>query len=128
MLAFRCNEDDFERLVLSKRESDILVQDSVGKRRSIATQVISSAQKLVPIFVVDCDQGRISPGNTAGEIQGKRRDYLESGAIQVWIDLDHRSVELVQPDRSLRFFNQDETFVIDSLPGFALELKTLFAF
>jgi Uma2 family endonuclease len=70
----------------------------------------------------------ISPGNTPSEIQGKRRDYLESGAIQVWIDQDHRSVELVQPECSLRFFNQDETLVIDSLPGFALELKALFAF
>lgn len=69
-----------------------------------------------------------SLGNTAGEIQSQRRDYLESGAIQVWIDLDHRSVELVQPDRSLRFFGADETLAIDSPPGFALEVKTVFAF
>ena len=70
----------------------------------------------------------ISPGNTAGEIQSKRRDYLESGSIQVWIDLDHRSVELVRPDGSLRFFGAEETLAIDSLPRFALELKSLFAF
>lgn len=70
----------------------------------------------------------ISPGNTAREIQSKRRDYLDSGIVQVWIDLEGRSVELVQPDRSPRFFSQAETLVIDSLPGFTLELRELFAF
>jgi len=70
----------------------------------------------------------ISPGNTAREIQSKRRDYLASGAVQVWIDLEDRSVELVQPDRSPCFFGQEESLVIDSLPDFTLELNTLFAF
>ena len=70
----------------------------------------------------------LSPGNTAREIQSKRRDYLDSGVVQVWIDLEDRAVELVQPGRSPRFFSQEETLAIDSLPEFALELKTLFAF
>ncbi len=70
----------------------------------------------------------ISPGNTAREIQSKRRDYLDSGVIQVWIDLEDRFVEVVQPDRSPRFFNQEETLVIEGPPEFALELRTLFTF
>jgi Uma2 family endonuclease len=68
----------------------------------------------------------ISLGNTAREIQNKRKDYLASGVVQVWIDLDDPSAELIQPDRSPRFFNRDQTLVISSLPEFALELKTLF--
>jgi Uma2 family endonuclease len=70
----------------------------------------------------------ISPGNTAREIQSKRRDYLDSGVIQVWIDLEDCSAELVQPDRSPRFFDQEETLVIDSPPEFGLEMSTLFTF
>jgi Uma2 family endonuclease len=70
----------------------------------------------------------ISPGNTAREIQSKRRDYLASGVVQVWINLEDRFVELVQPDRSPRFFNEDQTLAIDGLTDFALELRTLFNF
>jgi Uma2 family endonuclease len=70
----------------------------------------------------------LSPGNTTREIQSKRRDYLSSGVIQVWIDLDDYSVELIELDRSPRFFSREENLVIDSIPEFALELKTLFAF
>jgi Uma2 family endonuclease len=69
----------------------------------------------------------LSPGNSAAVLQSKRQDYLESGVTQVWIDLDHRSVELIGTDRCSQFFKEDQTLVIDSLPGFSLELKTLFA-
>ena len=68
----------------------------------------------------------LSPGNTAGEIQLKQKDYQESGVIQVWIDLDKRLVELIYPDRPLQFFGEEEAVVIDKLPGFSLDLKTLF--
>ena len=68
----------------------------------------------------------ISPGNTAREIQSKRRDYLASGTFQVWIDIEDRFVELVQPGCSPRFFNQEETLVIDGVPEFGLELRALF--
>jgi Uma2 family endonuclease len=70
----------------------------------------------------------VSPGNTAREIQSKRRDYLESGVVHVWMDIEDRLVELIQPGRSPRFFNAEEMLVIDSLPDFALELRTLFTF
>lgn len=45
----------------------------------------------------------------------------------MWIDLDHRLVELIGTDHRSQFLKEDQTVVIDSLPGFALELKSLFA-
>jgi len=69
----------------------------------------------------------LSPGNTAAEIQSKRRDYFESRVVQVWIDIYDRSIELIGKDGRSRFFKEDQTLVIDELPGFALQLKVLFA-
>jgi|GEM_PF-598733 Uma2 family endonuclease len=69
----------------------------------------------------------LSPGNPASEVHSRRQDYLESGVTQVWIDIAHRSVELIGTDRRSRFFKEDQNLVIDELPGFALELRTLFA-
>ena len=42
-----------------------------------------------------------SPGDTPSQLQYKRKDYQESGVIQVWIDLDKRLVELICPDPHL---------------------------
>ena len=70
----------------------------------------------------------ISPGNTAREIQSKRQDYLDSGVVQVWIDLDDGSVELVEPGQAPRFFSREEALGISSLPGFTLELESHLAF
>src|SRR6266853_6620894 len=63
-----------------------------------------------------------SPGNRPSEIQRKRKDYQESGVIQVWIDLDKRLVELIYPDRPLQYFQEDQPLVIDKLPDFSLDL------
>jgi Uma2 family endonuclease len=67
-----------------------------------------------------------SPGDTPSQVQSKQRDYQESGVIQVWIDLDKRLVELIHPDRPLQFFRDAQALVIDKLPDFSLDLKTLF--
>ena len=50
------------------------------------------------IFETHCD----SPG----QIQRKRKDYQESGVIQVWFDLERRLVELIYPDRPLQYFEE----------------------
>ena len=68
-----------------------------------------------------------SPGDTPSQVQSKQRDYHESGVTQVWIDLDKRLVELIYPDRPLQFFGTAQTLVIDTLPGFSLDLKSLFS-
>jgi len=39
-----------------------------------------------------------------------------------------RSVGLVEPGQAPRFVGRDETLAIGCLPGFALELESLFAF
>jgi len=69
-----------------------------------------------------------SPGDTATQIQRKRKDYQESGVIQVWIDAEKRLVELVYPDQSPRYFEEEQPLVIEKLPDFSLDLKNLFSF
>jgi Uma2 family endonuclease len=67
-----------------------------------------------------------SPGDTAAQIARKRRDYQESGVIQVWIDAEKRLVELVEPGRPPQYFEPGRPLVIDRLTDFALDLQALF--
>ncbi len=69
----------------------------------------------------------VSPGNTPSYIQRKRKDYQESGVIQVWIDPEKRLVELVYPDRPLEYFQEGQLLVINKLHGFSLNLNDLFS-
>ena len=68
-----------------------------------------------------------SPTDAPGQIQRKRRDYQESGVVQVWFDLDRRLVELIYPDRPLQYFEPGQALVIDTLPEFSLDLTDLYA-
>jgi Uma2 family endonuclease len=70
----------------------------------------------------------LSPGNSPSYIQRKRKDYRESGVIQVWIDPEKRLIELVYPDRPLEYVQEGDFLTITGLPEFALELKNLFVF
>ena len=67
-----------------------------------------------------------SPTDSPSQIQRKRKDYQESGVVQVWFDLERRLVELIYPDRPLQYFEQNQALVIDTLPGFSLDLKALY--
>jgi len=69
----------------------------------------------------------ISSGESALQMTRKRRDYQESGVIQVWIDPPRRSVELIYPDRPAQYFAEGQPLVIDKLPDFCLNLQTLFS-
>jgi len=69
----------------------------------------------------------LSPNDKAGEIQSKRKDYQQSGVIQVWIDPDKRLVELVYPDRPLEYFQEGQPLIIAGLADFSLDLKDLFS-
>ncbi len=69
----------------------------------------------------------ISPGDTASQISRKRKDYQESGIIQVWIDPRRRLVELIYPGRPAQYFEEGHPLVIDKLPDFVLDLQTLFS-
>ena len=65
----------------------------------------------------------LSPTDSPGQIQRKRKDYQESGVIQVWFDLDRRLGELIYPDRPLQFFEESQALAIDTVPGFSLDLS-----
>ena len=44
---------------------------------------------------------------------------------QVWIDPETETVEVVPPNRPMRFFGPEETVVIEELPGFGIDLFPL---
>jgi len=69
----------------------------------------------------------ISSGDSASQMARKRKDYQESGIIQVWIDSQRRVVELVYPDRPAQYFAEDQALAIDKLPNFFLDLRALFS-
>lgn len=48
----------------------------------------------------------LSPSNTPSYIQRKRKDYHESGVIQVGIDLDLRLVEVMYTDRPSSYLSK----------------------
>jgi Uma2 family endonuclease len=69
-----------------------------------------------------------SPSDKPSELQSKRKDYQQSGVIQVWIDPEKRFIELVYPDRPLEYLQEGELLTIAGVAGFALEVKSLFTF
>lgn len=69
----------------------------------------------------------ISSADSASQMARKRKDYQESGIIQVWIDPHRRLVELVYPDRPAQYFAEDQPLAIDKLPNFSLDLRALFS-
>jgi Uma2 family endonuclease len=68
-----------------------------------------------------------SPSDSPSQIQRKRKDYQQSGTVQVWFDLEKRLVELVYPDRPLQYFDENQPLVIDTVPDFSLDLKELYS-
>jgi Uma2 family endonuclease len=68
-----------------------------------------------------------SPSDSPGQIQRKRKDYQESGVVQVWFDLERHLVELIYPDRPLQYFEKNQALVIDTVPDFSLNLGELYS-
>ncbi len=68
----------------------------------------------------------LSPGDTARRVSRKRRQYQESGVIQVWIDAQKRGAEVVYPNRASQYFDEDSPLTIEDVDGLALNLKALF--
>jgi Uma2 family endonuclease len=69
----------------------------------------------------------LSPSNTPSYLQRKRKDYQESGVIQVWIDPDLRLLEVMYTDRPSSYFQEGQALVIETLPQFSLDLNRLFS-
>jgi len=66
-----------------------------------------------------------SPGDKASDVEKKRRLYYLSKVVQVWIDPETETVEVISPDRPARYFGSGETAVIEELPGFNMDLFPL---
>jgi Uma2 family endonuclease len=67
----------------------------------------------------------ISPGDTWSDIQNKRREYQKNEVVQVWVDPEVRTVEVISPKHGSRTFIEGETVVIEELPGFTMNLFPL---
>lgn len=83
----------------------------------------------IPAVAPDLAIEVLSPGNTAGEMQRKLRDYFQAGVRLVWyIDPPTRSARCYRsPDDSLLVSEHEALDGGDVLPGFRLPLAELFA-
>lgn len=70
----------------------------------------------------------LSPSDTSSAIQQKTLEYLEAGALLVWIvDPQARTVTVHRPDGSANLLRENETLVgEDVLEGFSVELTEVF--
>jgi Uma2 family endonuclease len=69
----------------------------------------------------------LSPSDTGSEVQSKRQDYYESRVIQVWLDPQRRTAEVISPTRPAQHLRATQTLMIPELPDFRLDLNALFA-
>ncbi len=85
-------------------------------------------QVAIPSIAPDLAVEVISPGNTAGEMQRRLRDYFEAGVRLVWyVDPKSRSVTVYAGvDQSTVLSAENTLDGGDVLPGFELPLVELF--
>ena len=63
-----------------------------------------------------------SPGDNTSDVERKRRLYALNRVVQVWVDPETEIVEVISPNRPIRFFGPGETVVVEELQGFELNL------
>jgi Uma2 family endonuclease len=66
-----------------------------------------------------------SPGDKASHVERKRYLYYLNKVVQVWVDPETETVEVVSPNRPVRYLGPVETVVIEELPGFVMNLFPL---
>ena len=98
---------------------DWLCPDAAAVRRARFAGTVSSGPVTRP---PDVAFEVISPNDTWGEVQRKRRIYQDNSVVQVWIDPQERQVEVISPTHGTRTYREGETAVIDELSGFKLNL------
>jgi Uma2 family endonuclease len=71
----------------------------------------------------------LSPEDRASEVSAKVGDYLDAGAVLVWVvDPESRTVSAYRGIQSVRVYRgDDELSAEDLLPGFRLKLADLFS-
>jgi Uma2 family endonuclease len=67
----------------------------------------------------------ISPNDLWSDIQRKRRLYGQNRVVQVWVDFENRTTEVISPKSGSRTFEATETAEIEELPGFRPKLFPL---
>jgi Uma2 family endonuclease len=83
----------------------------------------------VPDLVPDLAVEVLSIGNTRAEMLRKRREFFFAGTSLIWIvDPNKRTVDVYDaPDRFITYSEGDHLIGGDLLPGFAIEMRELFA-
>jgi Uma2 family endonuclease len=66
-----------------------------------------------------------SPGDNAPDIERKRHLYHLNQVTQVWVHPETETIEVVSPNRPVRYFGRGETVAIEDLPGFQMDLFPL---
>jgi Uma2 family endonuclease len=83
----------------------------------------------IPDLVPDLAVEVLSAGNTPGEMERKRREYFGAGVRLVWIvDPGSRGVTVYESTEDSREFAEGD--ILDGgdvLPGFSLDLRSLFS-
>jgi len=67
----------------------------------------------------------LSPEDKVSHVERKRCLYYLNRVIQVWVDPQTETVEVVSPSRPVRYFGPGDTVVIEELPGFRMNLFPL---
>lgn len=67
----------------------------------------------------------ISQHDTLANIPSKKRDYQLNDVVQVWVDPDERSVEVISLTHGTKTFAAGQKVKIEELPGFELNLFPL---
>jgi Uma2 family endonuclease len=83
----------------------------------------------IPFLAPDLVVEVLSESNTAAEMRRKRREYFDAGVRLVWeIDPVSRTVGVYAQDGTVEILDASQRLEGgDVLPGFSLELSTLFA-
>jgi Uma2 family endonuclease len=78
---------------------------------------------MAPTFVAEI----LSPDDRSADVSDKVRTYLQSGSLSVLVDDSGRRDARIHDGSRTRSFSEDDPLEHDSLPGFTLNLKALFA-
>jgi Uma2 family endonuclease len=69
----------------------------------------------------------LSPNDTQVEVQSKRQDYYENDVIQVWLDPQRKTAEVISPNRPAQHLRAGQFLTLPELPDFRLDLSALFS-
>ena len=82
----------------------------------------------IPAIVPDLAIEVISPGNTEGEMQRKRRDYFTAGVLEVWEFYPiTRTAVVYRSPADFTPLQPPDSLTTPLLPGFAMSLLEVFS-